>query len=99
MRGYRARVLAEILQEQVRLEEFFLSNPEVLHCPALLLHGSGDKLYSVRGTQKVHSLWCGAAQESGMYHRLKIYDGAYHQLLNEPNKDEAKRRCTPFGDQ
>eukprot|EP00928_Gymnodinium_smaydae_P024188 TRINITY_DN19654_c0_g1_i1.p1 TRINITY_DN19654_c0_g1~~TRINITY_DN19654_c0_g1_i1.p1 ORF type:complete len:379 (-),score=67.12 TRINITY_DN19654_c0_g1_i1:74-1210(-) len=87
--GYRARVLAEIVSEQSRLTEIIAGCPEVFECvPALLLHGGGDKLFSVGGSHGVHSLWCDAASRTRVYPRLKIYDGAYHQLLQEPNKDE-----------
>lgn len=87
--GYRARVLAEIVGEQAGLAEHIASYPEVFErSPALILHGGGDKLFSVTGSHGLHSLWCDAAQRTGVYPRLKIYDGAFHQLLQEPNKDE-----------
>lgn len=89
--GYRARVLAEILQEQSRLPDMIEQTPEAFSCPALILHGSSDKLYSAQGSHAVHRLWCQNIQGGdapGSFPVLKIYDGAYHQLLNEPNRDE-----------
>lgn len=87
--GYRARVLAEIVHEQSGLADSIAEHPEVFErSPALILHGGGDKLFTVHGSHGLHSVWCDAAQRSGVYPRLKIYDGAFHQLLNEPNKDE-----------
>jgi len=87
--GYRARVLAEMVSEQGALSDLLLENEEVFgRAPALILHGGGDKLFSVAGSHGLHSLWCDAAQNTGVYPRLKIYDGAFHQLLQEPNKDE-----------
>merc|ERR1712087_812251 len=72
-------------------------NAEVFErTPALILHGSGDKLFDVKGSHGLHSLWCDVAQKSGVYPRLKIYDGAYHQLLNEPNKDEVLNEIVLF---
>lgn len=87
--GYRARVLAEIVREQNELSSFIVTHPEGFQrLPALILHGGADKLFEVKGSHGVHSVWCDAAQRSGVYPRLKIYDGAFHQLLNEPNKEE-----------
>ncbi|CAE8626636.1 unnamed protein product [Polarella glacialis] len=87
--GYRARVLAEIVHEQSTLAQTLEHNAEVFqHSPSLILHGSRDKLYSVAGSHSLHSVWCETVKTSGVFPRLKIYDGAFHQLLNEPNKDE-----------
>jgi len=87
--GYRARVLAEIVSEQASLPDHICGNIEVFErSPALILHGGGDALFAVTGSHSLHSIWCDAAQRTGTYPRLKIYDGAFHQLLQEPNKDE-----------
>eukprot|EP00931_Biecheleriopsis_adriatica_P040989 TRINITY_DN23481_c0_g1_i1.p1 TRINITY_DN23481_c0_g1~~TRINITY_DN23481_c0_g1_i1.p1 ORF type:complete len:376 (-),score=67.96 TRINITY_DN23481_c0_g1_i1:183-1310(-) len=95
--GYRARVLANIVQEQSRLSETMESNPQVFqHCPCLILHGGGDKLFSVKGSQSVHTIWCHNAKATGAYPRMKIYDGAFHQLLNEPNKEEVINDIVSF---
>jgi len=87
--GYRARVLAELAHEMADLAENINLHAEVFaRVPALILHGSADGLFAIAGSHSIHSVWCDAAQRSGQYPRLKIYDGAYHQLLNEPNKEE-----------
>lgn len=87
--GYRARVLAEISREQADLADSMVDRAEVFErCPALIMQGGGDRLFAVHGSHNVHRTWCDLAQRSGVYPRLKIYDGAFHQLLNEPNKDE-----------
>jgi alpha-beta hydrolase superfamily lysophospholipase len=95
--GYRARVLAEIAREMSDMVENVSLHPDVFErIPALILHGSGDGLFSVTGSHSVHSAWCDAAQRSGNYPRLKIYDGAFHQLLNEPNKEEVVNDIVMF---
>merc|ERR1711957_568473 len=87
--GYRSRVLAEIHREQAELAEAMMERPELFErCPGLILHGNADRLFAVEGAHSIHSVWCDLAQKSGAFPRLKIYDGAFHQLLNEPNKDE-----------
>jgi len=97
--GYRARVLAEILQEQCRLLTMIEQKPDAFACPAMILHGSCDKLYSAKGSLAFHRLWCqnvSAESVAGTLPVLKIYDGAYHQLLNEPNRDEIIRDIIAF---
>jgi len=87
--GYRARVLAEMVREQAALPDIVAENWEVFErCPALILHGTADQLYSAQGSHGLHSMWCEAAQRTGVFPRLKIYDGAFHQLFHEPNKEE-----------
>lgn len=96
--GYRARVLSEIVEAQHRLVRSIEQHGEDFQCPTLILHGSGDKLYSVQGSIGIHSAWCqGIEMEAtALVPRLKIYDGAYHQLLNEPNKDEVMNDIVNF---
>jgi len=95
--GYRARILYEMLREQASLADFIVENMELFSTvPALLLHGSSDRLFAVQGCHRIHSAWCDAAQSGGMYPRMKIYDGAYHMLLNEPNKEEVLRDIVLF---
>lgn len=87
--GYRARVLSDIVHEQTQVVGLIQENAEVFQrAPALILHGSGDKLYSAGGSHAIHSVWCDVSRQTGICPRLKIYDGAFHQLLNEPNREE-----------
>lgn len=95
--GYRARVLADIVQEQSKMPSIISEHAGVFQrAPALLLHGGGDKLYAASGSHGMHSVWCDVARQSGVYPRLKIYDGAFHQLLNEPNREEVLRDIALF---
>jgi alpha-beta hydrolase superfamily lysophospholipase len=51
-----------------------------LKIPVLLLHGSDDQLTSPEGSREF-------AGKTNMA-ELKIWDGGYHELHNEPFKDE-----------
>jgi acylglycerol lipase len=57
-----------------------LTHAENVRIPLLLLHGSDDKLTSPEGSREFASK-CGHAT-------LKIWEGGYHELHNEPFKDE-----------
>jgi len=87
--GFRARVLADIVAEQTQVAGLLAEHADVFQrAHALILHGTGDKLYSAVGSHGVHSTWCDIARQTGACPRLKLYDGAFHQLLNEPNREE-----------
>ncbi|MEX0874041.1 MAG: lysophospholipase [Actinomycetota bacterium] len=49
--------------------------------PVLLLHGTDDVLTSIEGANMVH------AQLVVSDKTLKVYDGLYHEVLNEPEKE------------
>jgi alpha-beta hydrolase superfamily lysophospholipase len=50
--------------------------------PVLLLHGTDDALTSLDGANMVH------AQLVITDKTLKVYEGLYHEVLNEPEKDK-----------
>ena len=52
-----------------------------LDIPVLLLHGTGDKLTSHKGTEQF-------AKKSSGDVTLKLWDNLYHELHNEPEKEE-----------
>lgn len=52
-----------------------------LKIPMLLMHGSADKLTSAKASQEF-------AQKAGKLVTLRIWDGFYHEIHNEPEKVE-----------
>ena len=50
--------------------------------PVLLLHGADDRLTSLEGANMMH------AQLVVTDKTLNVYDGLYHEVLNEPEKDQ-----------
>lgn len=52
-----------------------------LHLPILLMHGTGDKLTPVSGSQ-----WIYEKAESADK-TLKLYEGLYHEVFNEPEQE------------
>ncbi len=50
--------------------------------PLLVLHGTGDVICDFRGAQLLHQQ-AGSADKT-----LKLYDGLYHNLLDEPEKNQ-----------
>jgi alpha-beta hydrolase superfamily lysophospholipase len=58
----------------------FPSKLPSLKIPLLVVHGSDDKLVSVESGRQVHRL-SGSADKT-----LKVYDGLYHEVFNEPER-------------
>lgn len=47
----------------------------------LIMHGTGDRITSPRGSQEFAALVPGKST-------LKLWDGLYHEVHNEPEQDE-----------
>ena len=72
-----ARTLAEIMRSMDAMPR----RVPGLHTPLLLLHGSEDRLCPPEGSRMVHAL-AGSGDKT-----LKIYDGLYHEIFNEPEQE------------
>jgi alpha-beta hydrolase superfamily lysophospholipase len=76
--GIRARTGAEILKAtkwvEAHAHEFTMS--------VLVLHGAADKIADPQGSISFYE-HCGSTDK-----QYKIYPGAYHEILNEINRDE-----------
>jgi len=73
-----ARLAAEILKAMQRFPE----EAARITLPILLLQGSGDKLVDPAGAQMLFE----SVQSSDK--TLKMYDGLYHEIFNEPERDQ-----------
>jgi acylglycerol lipase len=78
----RIRTGAEILAAVTRVR----ANLDKLRMPLLVMHGSEDKITAPSGSQFI------ADRAGSSDITLRIYDGWYHELHNEPEKE------TVFGD-
>lgn len=60
--------------------------------PLLLMHGSGDRITSAEGSREF-------AAQAGDICTLKIWDGSYHELHNEPEKEQVFAEIISWLDQ
>jgi len=74
------RTVAEI----AAATEAFPGQVGSLTLPLLLVHGSEDRLVSVRGSRMVHE------RASSADKTLEIYDGLFHEVLNELPEDRQR---------
>lgn len=71
------QTVAEMVRADERLEQGFAS----ITLPLLILHGSADKAARPRGSEAFYAA-AGARDKT-----LKLYEGAYHDLLNDSDKE------------
>ena len=73
-----ARTSAELLKAMASIR----GGADRMDAPMLLLHGSADPLTSPEGSRELHRTAHSADKT------LKIYDGAYHDLFHEPEREQ-----------
>lgn len=60
---------------------YALENASGINLPVLLMHGSNDQITDPEGSRKF-------AASNEKYCTLKIWDGLYHEMYNEPEKED-----------
>ena len=73
-----ARLLREFFAGMARLEQ----EAGALALPMLVMHGGDDSMVSPEGSEILYT------RASSDDKTLKIYPGLYHEIFNEPEKDE-----------
>ncbi len=76
--GMKMRLAAEIILRVKKTN----SIANLFNRPALFMHGSADQLTDPKGTEWFYENCSSEDKE------LKIWDGLYHELINEPEKEE-----------
>jgi alpha-beta hydrolase superfamily lysophospholipase len=80
------RWFAEALKAMDELKR----NAPQIYMPVLVMHGTEDKLANAEATVNLF------ANIGSPDKRLKIYEGYYHELFNEPEKQEIYERVTDW---
>ena len=76
-RKIRARLGSEMLEAMIRVRDGL----STLNLPLLVMQGTHDALVDPRNGPRVHAAAASADKE------LKVYDGLYHEIFNEPERD------------
>ena len=76
------RVPQELMLMLPQAMERVAASISMITMPVLLLHGTDDKLCALEGAQNVHTRLVGTDKT------LKAYPGLYHEVLNEPERDD-----------
>ena len=65
----------------IRGMKWLIENTASYSCPCLILHGGDDKIVPADSSRSFHD------KISSNDKKLKIYDGLYHEIMNEPEKE------------
>lgn len=79
---YSGKIPARTGAELNRVFGYIQQNLSAISCPLLILHGKDDELANPEGSSILYK-GCAAMDKT-----LKIWDELYHEILNEPEKDE-----------
>lgn len=82
--NYRGGILARTGAEALGATKTISAHAGAISLPILIMHGELDKLADVKGSEMLY------AKVSSEDKTLKIYDGLYHEILNEPERDLVK---------
>ena len=82
--NYRGGILARTGAEILNATKKITSQASSISLPILIMHGSSDKLADVSGSEMLYD------QVSSSDKTLKLYEGLYHEILNEPEQDQVK---------
>ena len=76
------RATLRMAKETLAAIPYVFENAADFRYPLLLMHGTADRLAYARGSQEFAALATQAEID------LKLWDGAYHELHNEPEQDQ-----------
>jgi len=77
---YRGKVTAGLVTALFSAMNRVVVNAESIRLPMLIMHGSVDSLTAVEGSKLLHDTI------SSEDKKIVIYDGLYHEILNEPER-------------
>jgi alpha-beta hydrolase superfamily lysophospholipase len=80
--NYRGKIPVRTLAEAIAVYDKIVPRLPDLRLPLLLVHGTEDSLAPIGGSHLV------AERVGSSDLTTKYYDGLYHEVLNEPEKDQ-----------
>ena len=79
--NYRGKIPVRTVAELTRSAEQLQEKLGALRLPVLLLHGTEDRLVDAKASRLVHD------RASSPDKTLRLYEGLYHEVFNEPERD------------
>ncbi len=68
--------------QMMKAMKTIMAKAATVHLPILVLHGTADRLTNVEGSKEFF------ASISSKDKQLKLYENLYHEIMNEPEKEE-----------
>jgi alpha-beta hydrolase superfamily lysophospholipase len=91
--NYHGKLPARTVSEMTRAVERFPDQVQGLTLPLLVMHGSADTLTPVDGSRMVH------ARAGSRDKALDVLEGLYHEILNEPEREDVMSRMIGWLDE
>lgn len=79
---YRGRMSARLAAEMLAQMDAAQRDAKSITMPLLIQHGSADRLTAPAGSKRFFNAL------GSLDKQIKIYDGLYHEIYNEPERDE-----------
>ncbi|KAA3644584.1 MAG: lysophospholipase [Chloroflexi bacterium] len=80
--NYRGKIPARTGAELFHTMDRIQAGMQTISLPILIMHGTADSLVSVEGSHLLHE------EVASQDKTLKLYGGLYHEILNEPEKEQ-----------
>jgi alpha-beta hydrolase superfamily lysophospholipase len=82
---FKGKTTARLAAEMLKAMQYVSAAATRITLPIMILQGSADKLVDPAGAQMLYDLVSSADKE------IRIYDGFYHEVFNEPEHDKVLR--------
>ena len=79
---YRGKIRARLGAELIKAIQILLSQMSKIYLPILIMHGTADRLSDPRGSEILYD------RVSSRDKTLKLYEGFYHEIFNEPGREQ-----------
>jgi acylglycerol lipase len=80
--NYHGGILAATGAAIIRGTQLIQSRMEVITLPLLIMHGTADRLTNPDGSRQLYT------RAQSRHKTLKLYEGLYHEIMNEPEKEQ-----------
>ena len=88
--NYHGKIRARTGAEMMKSMEYVNAHLDSITTPLLIMQGSEDKILPIESSGRVYRL------VSSQDKTLKIFEGLYHELINEPEKEEVLAYITDW---
>jgi len=79
---YRGKIRARLGTELIKIMQILPRQMSKVYLPILIMHGTADRLSDPRGSEILYD------RVSSRYKTLKLYNGFYHEIFNEPGRGQ-----------
>jgi alpha-beta hydrolase superfamily lysophospholipase len=79
---YRGRISARLGVELIKAMQNLTNQMPQIKLPLLIMHGTSDRLCDPEGSQMLYK------RASSIDKTLKLYNGFYHEIFNEPGREQ-----------